>query len=106
MNHLYETIEIEILPPRPTIFALYEQNIGGLSPMIVDSLKDAQDEYPVQWIEEAIKIAVEANVRRWNYILKILESWKQEGRSRETSQGHIEQHKQYTTGEWADFIES
>lgn len=98
--------EIEILPPRPTIFALYEENIGVLTPMIVDSLKDAQQEFPVHWIEEAIKIAVEANVRRWKYILKVLEGWKQEGRSRETVQGHIEQHEQYTTGEWADFIES
>jgi len=98
--------EIEILPPRPTVFALYEENIGVLTPMIVDELKDAQAEFPVHWIEEAIKTAVSANVRRWSYILKVLEGWKQEGRSRETVEGHIEQHEQYTTGEWADFIES
>lgn len=98
--------EIEILPPRPTVFALYEQNIGVLTPMIVDSIKDAEKTYPVIWMEEAMKIAVERNVRNWKYILKILETWKQEGRSHETVQGHIERHEQYTSGEWADFIES
>jgi DnaD/phage-associated family protein len=97
--------EVEILPARPTIFAMYEENIGVLSPMIVDALKDAQAEYSVEWIEEAIKIAVEANVRQWRYIIKILESRKQKGRSHEANQGHAEPYERYITGEWADYIE-
>lgn len=97
--------EVEILPARPTIFAMYEENIGVLSPMIVDALKDAQAEYSVEWIEEAIKIAVEANVRQWRYIIKILESWKQKGRSHEANQGYAEPYERYITGEWADYIE-
>ena len=98
--------EIEVLPMRPTLFGLYEQNIGVLTPMIVDSIKEAEAEYPYEWIEDAIKYAVERNVRNWKYIHKVLESWRQEGRSREKVGPHRERHKQYTTGEWKDFIES
>ena len=75
--------EIDILPARPTLYTLYEQNIGVLTPMIVDSIKDAEKEYPTEWIEEAIQHAVERNARSWKYIVKLLETWKQEGRVRE-----------------------
>lgn len=72
--------EIELLPPRPSIYGLYEDNIGVLTPMIVDSLKDAEATYPREWIEEAMRLAVEGNKRNWRYIKAILERWQQEGR--------------------------
>ena len=65
---------------RPNIFVLYEQNIGALTPLIADELRDAEQNYPISWIEEAIKLAVESNVRRWRYILAILEKWREQGR--------------------------
>lgn len=98
--------EIEILPPRPSIFKLYEDNIGLLSPLVKDALVDAQNEYPVEWIEEAIQLAVEREARNWKYISKILDAWKQEGRSRETVRGDSQQADRYTSGEWADIIKS
>ena len=52
--------EIELLPPRPSIFGLYEDNIGVLTPMIVDSLKDAEATYPREWIEGAMRLASKA----------------------------------------------
>ncbi len=98
---------IEILPERPNIYGLYEQNIGVLTPMIADAIKDAEQDYPIFWIEEAIQQAVENNVRRWTYIRKILKTWEQEGRHREIRGGLDEQDgKRYTTGKFADFIES
>ena len=75
--------EIELLPPRPSIFGLYEDNIGVLTPMIVDALKEAEATYPPGWIEEAMRLAVEGNKRNWRYIRAILERWQQEGRVRE-----------------------
>ena len=75
--------EIELLPARPSIFGLYEDNIGILTPMIVDALKEAEANYPPGWIEEAMRLAVEGNKRNWRYIRAILERWQQEGRSRE-----------------------
>ena len=98
--------EIEILPPRPTLFGLYEENIGALTPMIAEAIKAAQTEYPHEWIEDAMRYAVERNARNWRYIQRVLEGWQQEGRSRETSGRHLERHKQYTAGEWKDFIKS
>jgi DnaD/phage-associated family protein len=98
--------EIELLPARPSIYGLYEENIGILTPMIAESIKDAEATYPQDWIEEALRLAVEGNKRNWRYIRAILERWQQEGRSRETSGGYLERHKRYTVGEWKDHIES
>jgi DnaD/phage-associated family protein len=71
---------IELSHERPNIFQLYETNIGPLTPMIAETLREAEDTYPASWITEAMQIAVENNVRRWRYIEAILESWKQEGK--------------------------
>lgn len=98
--------EIEVLPARPSVYALYEENIGPLTPMIAEAIQDAEASYPVGWIEEAIRAAVERNVRHWRYISKALENWRQEGRGHEKSWGHSERRKRYTTGKWKDFIES
>ncbi len=71
---------ITLLVERPNVFVLYEQNIGPLTPMIADELRDAEQTYPARWIEEAIQQAVASNVRKWRYILAILERWRQEGK--------------------------
>jgi len=71
-------VEIEELPD---IFTLYEQNIGMLTPMIAEELREAEKLYPVDWIRDAIKEAVNQNKRKWGYISAILERWLSEGRS-------------------------
>lgn len=98
--------EIEVLPPRPTLFAIYEENIGVLTPMLAEAIKEAQATYPREWIEDAIRYAVERNARSWRYISKILESWQQEGRSRETSGRLPRGPRRYTAGKRKDFIKS
>jgi DNA replication protein len=70
----------------PDIFILYEQNIGMLTPMIADELREAEKLYPQSWIRDAIKEAVNQNKRKWSYISAILEHWKAEGRSDGTYQ--------------------
>jgi len=67
-------------PPTINIFALYEQNIGMITPMIAEELKEAEKLYPPQWIEEAFKEAVTLNKRSWRYIARILERWASEGK--------------------------
>jgi DNA replication protein len=64
----------------PDIFTLYEQNIGMLTPMIAEELRDALKLYSENWIRDAIKEAVALNKRSWRYIEKILERWTAEGR--------------------------
>lgn len=65
---------------KPDIFTLYEQNIGMLTPMIADELREAEKLYPEGWIRDAIKEAVSLNKRNWKYIAKILENWSAEGK--------------------------
>jgi len=65
----------------PNIFALYEDNIGLLTPLISEELKEAEKLYPADWIEDAIKEAVNLNKRSWRYISRILERWSTEGRT-------------------------
>ena len=65
----------------PNIFALYEQNIGMLTPMIADELRDAEEQYPEEWIEDAIREAVSLNKRNWRYITRILERWAAQGKT-------------------------
>ena len=71
---------IELLPQRPSIFHLYEANVGIITPLLAEALQEAETNYPRTWVEEAIKLAVEHNARNWRYIRAILERWEKEGR--------------------------
>ena len=65
---------------RPNIFKLYEENIGPLTPMIADMLKDAEETYSDEWIAEALEIAMANNVRNWKYVEAILKRWREKGK--------------------------
>jgi len=60
---------------------LYEENIGPLTPLIADALKDAEELYYADWIVDAISLAVKNNKRNWKYCEAILKRWKEEGRA-------------------------
>ncbi len=64
----------------PNIFTLYEENIGILTPIIAEELKEAEKLYPEIWIIDAIKKAANQNKRKWSYISAILERWFTEGK--------------------------
>jgi DnaD/phage-associated family protein len=66
---------------QPNIFTMYEENIGLLTPMIAEELRDAEKTYPEVWIKDAIKEAVNAGKRNWRYIAAILKRWETEGKS-------------------------
>jgi DnaD/phage-associated family protein len=72
--------ELAMPTHRPNIFQLYEDNIGLISPILADELKDAEATYPPEWIEDGFKIAVENNVRKWSYIRAVLEKMATAGR--------------------------
>ena len=72
----------------PDIFTLYEENIGILTPMVAEELREAEKLYPKEWITDSIKEAVLYNKRNIKYILKILENWAAEGKSDGTYQRH------------------
>ena len=97
---------IELVQERPNLFTLYERHIGPLTPMIADALKEAEHEYPQEWLEEAVRIAVENNARAWSYVEAILRRWQEEGRDERRTQGNSEKdRRKYVEGEFSDFIE-
>lgn len=86
---------------RPPLIGLYEQNIGLVTPMLVDELREAEERYPREWIEEAMREAVRANARSWRYIRKVLERWAANGRqdAPDRAQRPIDIEK-YTNGQY------
>ena len=90
---------------RPNIYRLYEENIGPLTPIVADMLRETEQAYRLEWIEEAITIAVQNNVRRWKYVDAILRSWQEEGRDGTNRRDPEKDRRKYTEGEFADFIE-
>lgn len=94
----------------PNIYRLYEENIGALTPMIAEALNEAEQNYPFEWIEEAIRLSVQNNKRSWRYALAILERWRREGKhgSKEESKDRSDAEKarrRYVEGEFSEFIE-
>lgn len=63
---------------RPSVYQLYEDNLGSLTPMIVEMLDDALEDYSYQWIQEAIKVAIKKEARNWAYVEAILKRWKKD----------------------------
>jgi DnaD/phage-associated family protein len=95
-------------PPleRPNIFKLYEENIGPLTPLIADALKDAEATYPEEWIAETIELAVKNNKRYWKYCEAILKRWKEEGRhGKKDQQDSVKSTERYTKSEFAEYLE-
>jgi len=96
-------VPIELVPEKPNIYQLYEENIGPLTPLLAESLQDAEDDYPANWIEEALRIAVEKNVRNWRYVEAILRRWHERGydvRDREDRRDTEQSRQEYA--DWED----
>ena len=88
---------------RPTVFTLYEQNIGVLTPMLTEELKEAQETYPAAWLEDAIREAVRSNKRSWRYIRAVLDRWRRDGRGSSPPTTNDDP-KKYISGELSDII--
>lgn len=96
----------EVGPPpapggeRPSIFRLYEENIGVLTPMVGEHLRALEGEYPWAWIVEAFREAVRQNKRRLAYVEAILRRWKEEGRDDGAPGRHPEKVSLKDYGRW------
>ena len=67
--------------------AVYEQEIGALTPTVASLLHEAEARYSTDWIVEALRLAAANNARSWRYADAILRRWETEGRTDETAQG-------------------
>jgi DnaD/phage-associated family protein len=100
-NRAVVALELE----RPNIYRLYEDNIGPLTPLISDMLREAELLYPAEWIEEAMKKAVLSNARHWRYVEAILSRWKEKGRDDTHRRDSAKDGRRYIEGDLADIIE-
>ena len=75
---------------RSNAFAVYENNIGPLTPTIAEWLKEAVLGYSEGWVVEAIEEAVRNSVRKWTYIEAILKNRKVEGKAGGVARRHSE----------------
>ena len=94
---------------RPNIFVLYEQNIGMMTPLIADQLRDLEKSYPPDWIDEAFVLAVASNKRRLRYIQAILKRWETEGKDERAAAStgrdtEEERRRKYIPDEYSDII--
>jgi DnaD/phage-associated family protein len=71
--------EAEPVEPSRSIYALYEENIGQLTPLVADELREAEELYPQEWLRPAFETAAALNKRSWRYVARILERWAVEG---------------------------
>ena len=69
-----------------TISKAYSAEIGMLTPMIADELREASTTYPLQWTLDAIHESAVQNKRGWKYILSILTRWKAQGNQEDKKQ--------------------
>ena len=101
-----QQMPLELIQDRPNIYRLYEEHISPLTPMIAEALREAEELYPGSWVEEAIRIAVENNVRRWSYVEAILSRWQEGGRDERKDRRDSEKdRRRYIEGEFSDYIE-
>jgi len=90
---------------KSNIFKLYEENIGALTPLLSDMLREAEKNYPGEWFEEAFEIAVSRNVRNWKYVEAILTRWKEKGKDeRKDQQNPVKDADRYTDSEFSEFF--
>jgi DNA replication protein len=90
---------------KSNVFKLYEENIGPLTPLISDFLREAEKNYPSAWFEEAFQIAVSRNIRNWKYVEAILTRWKEKGKDeRKDQQNPVKDADKYTDSEFSEFI--
>lgn len=72
-------------PSRPA--AVYEEEIGLITPAVAAALTEAEAKYPADWIVAALRLAAERNARSWRYAEAILRRWEAEGRDDEVTAG-------------------
>lgn len=61
------------------IVELYENNIGLVTTITAEAIREALGRYPPEWLRIGIEIAVKREKRDWRYIEGILRNWQTEG---------------------------
>jgi DNA replication protein len=108
-NGQWRASAVPSTPPReiPNVFKLYEENIGPLTPLVADALKEAEKEYPPEWMTEAFTIAAMRNKRNWKYVEAILKRWKVEGKHERKNQPNADKSpERYTKSGFSEYLDN
>lgn len=93
------------------IFVLYENAFGkpAGSPLLIDELKDIQDEFELDWIADALRETVLGGGQTIKYTRAILVRWQKEGRPKPettTSESASDWATRFKNSKYADYIYS
>jgi DnaD/phage-associated family protein len=94
--------------PPPSIFRLYEDTFGTLSPAVARELDLVADEYPADWVQRAFRQAAVNGAKSWSYVRAILKRWHDEGvRNEETGRrdSEVDLRERYTSGRYGQFVD-
>jgi len=84
-----------------SLFSLFEEKIGRLSPAASENLKEAIEHYSPAQVKDAIVEAAKNGGRSFRYVEKILTTWEETGRKPSPSSGRADRIKEkygYTGG--------
>jgi DNA replication protein len=86
-----ETWPDPLAAAEPSIAVLaYEENIGQLTPMVAEKIRDAINDYTELAVLEAIRAAADRNARNWNYIAATLRRPQREQAEHGEPGGHTQ----------------
>jgi len=60
--------------------AIESNGFGFMTPFLAEEVGELLNEYPLQWILDAMRVSVEANKRQMRYVRGILRKWRADGR--------------------------
>ncbi len=63
----------------PSVFSVWEQNMGPLTPLVAEGLEALAREHGPDWVARAIREAVVSGGKTLRYVQAILDRWKREG---------------------------
>ena len=109
---VYESESAVASASAQSVFRVYEEEIGALTPLIAQSLEDDVLEHGESWVCEALRIASQNGKRSYAYAAAILKRWKVDGYGTELvkkkggrEQPPVHNGNDYISGKYADFIE-
>lgn len=76
------------------------EGFGTLTAIMGEDINALLNEYPVDWIDEAMTVAVQANKRQLRYVRGILVKWRADGRNDKKPQNGQAQPQLLTLKQW------
>lgn len=95
-GEVLSTLSIKELNDKVALLAkLYQSEVGPLTALTAEMLRNAAITYPQDWYAPAFEISVKNNARNWTYIETVLENWRKHGREWTPEKKHANSNGHY-----------